>query len=121
MKVKQTSAIGWALILASIGLTGCHQNPLSKHRIEKSARVLQESSQLAERELKLNRTNGWVYGNCMDGNRAKMDCEAFFKRMLPFVRKAEGYKAVTLADLKDKEAFEPIEEDYEAQRFLSMD
>ena len=120
MKVNKKKAVALGLLFGFIGLTGCHQNPMIKHTNQKSVGLLLKASQLAEKQLKMERASGWAYENCMDDNRAELDCAAFFKVMLPFVKKNERFKSMILADLMNKDAFEPIADDYASQRFMSL-
>jgi hypothetical protein len=53
----------------------------------------------------------------MEDNRARIDCAAFFKVMLTFVTKNDGFKRMTYDDLADKKAFEPIADNYDIAFF----
>ncbi len=121
MSMKNKKALALILLTSSMGLTGCHQNPITQHKPEKSALILLRASRLAEQQLKIDTPTGWVYGSCMDDNRSNLDCKAFFKAMLPLAKQDKAFKNLTYADLTDQKTFETIAEDYESKRFFGAD
>lgn len=103
-------------------LTGCYQNPVTKNTPKKTISVLRHAAVAAEKQMGVERTTGWTYGVCMDiePQTVNVDCAALFRVMLPLVKKDPAFKHMTLAQLTNKETFEPLAEDYGIQVFYSF-
>ena len=114
----------WPVLLVSVSLlTGCYQNPMTHTKASKAALALLRATRAAEQQLGFERTTGWGYSVCMEDGFKKthVDCEALFKAMLPFLKKDSHFNHVTLSQLKDKDAFERIAEDYDMKVSIHAD
>lgn len=107
-----------SLMLGTVLLTACHQNPLKTQPKGKGAAFLIGASAVAERHLKLGIPEGslgGVYTDCMEGKAEKINCAALYEAMTAFARtgKYPDFKDLTLADLRDKEVFASLRDEYE--------
>ena len=122
MKIHTKRAHALVLLVSASVLTGCYQNPITKNTPKKTISVLRHAAMAAEKQMGVERTTGWTYGACMDiePQTVKVDCSALFNVMWPLVKKDPAFKHMTLAQLTNKETFEPLAEDYGIQVFYSF-
>lgn len=122
MLIHSKKALLPVVLISAVVLTGCYQNPMTQHNHKKTITVLHQAARDAEKQLGLERTIGGSYGLCMsdEPEKAGVDCVTLFKTMLPWVQKNPAFKHMTLAHLSDKEAFEPLAEDYDMDVFYSI-
>ncbi|CAM4500024.1 protein LvrD [Legionella lytica] len=117
---KTISLIGFVLLTCFLG--ACHKNPLNTKSVQSSSRFLINASVAAEKSLHLGLSEvsaQRAYLNCMDGKNTAFDCKAFYQAMVDFTQSGAfpEFKAITVADLTDKSAFDRVREEYE-QRFF---
>ena len=122
MKIHAKRVLLPVLWVSASVLTGCYQNPILKNTPRKTISVLWHAASAAEKDMGIERPNGWTYGVCLDvePQTVTVDCETLFKKMLPLVKKDPAFKHITLDQLRDKETFEPLAEDYGIQVFYSV-
>lgn len=122
MQIITKRAVLPVLLVSAWGLTGCYQNPLTKNTHKKTISVLHHAAIAAEKKMGVERTTGWTYSVCMDvePTTIKVDCPVLFKTMLPLVKNNAAFKHLTLAQLTNKDTFEPLAEDYGIQVFYSF-
>lgn len=111
-KVSVITGIAAAAILVS----ACHQNPLTSHDKKKTASFVLDASTYAEKIAGKN-VRGSAYKQCMTENVQNIDCPKLFNDMATFAKDSTDFKGLTVADLKDKPAFNKIAAIYESTRF----
>lgn len=116
MKKSHTLMALAGVCCSALLVTACHQNPLARNDKEKSANFVMNASMFAEK--KANRmVSGTGYKQCMTENIQGFNCPKLFVDMLIFAKDNQEYKGLTVADLKDKQAYQLIASAYDNALF----
>ena len=116
MKKSHTLMAFAGLCCGVLFVSACHQNPLAGNDKEHSAHFVMKASIFAEK--KANRMiSGTGYKQCMTENLQGFNCPELFTDMLEFARHSQEYKGLTMADLKDKSAYQSIAPAYDNMLF----
>lgn len=110
------------LLVGTLILTGCYQNPITKNTPKKTISVLRHAAMSAEKQMGVERNSGWSFGVCMniEHSPVKVDCSKLFNLMLPLVKKEAAFKHLTMAQLTNKNTFEPLLDEYDMHVFNSF-
>lgn len=116
MKKSHTLMALAGVCCSALLVTACHQNPLASNDKEKSANFVMKASMFAEK--KANRmVSGTGYKQCMTENIQGFNCPKLFVDMLIFAKDNQEYKGLTVADLKDKQAYQLMASAYNKALF----
>ena len=115
---------GFSLLLATILLSACHNNPLKSNKEEHSTRFLINASVAAVKIVKpeINaREAQYIYLSCMKGKEASIDCNAVYAAMARVAKSSEfsAFKGLNVADLTDKAVFDSLRVGYEERLFYN--
>lgn len=116
--------LSFCVLLATLLLSACHNNPLKSNKEQRSTRLLINASVAAVHIVKPEmdeREAQYVYLNCMNGKEAALDCSALYQAMVHFAKKSPfiEFHSVSVADLTDKAVFESLREGYEERLFYN--
>lgn len=110
------------ILTSGFDLTACSgaPNPLAVQNIKKVIEVLSQAESVAMKSQHLYYATGSVYVKCMTDpqNFAPLEspsvgqnlCEGLFQAMVQEARKSPGFENLNLADLKDPQVFQKINE-----------
>lgn len=113
MKIK--IGLGIAVVVL---LTACHENPLKTASKDKTARLLTQASKYAEEKAgRPQHARG--YFDCIRGKQKALNCDQLYSDMVEYAQKEDDFENITVADLKNQEAFKRIKEYYEERLFWS--
>jgi hypothetical protein len=109
-----------ALVLViTLTLSACfHNNPLKTQPKRQSAVFLMNASANVEKRLQFaikKGSYGYGYLECMEGKKSpEINCRALYQGMVVFAKEGHypAFKSVTIWDLRDKQFFETIGDDY---------
>lgn len=113
--MKKTLAI--LSFVSVIGLTACsHENPLKIQPKDKSIEFLKEASIYASNKMGYHSLFiGNTYAWCMNDeiNEGPGFCEKLYENMVDYAKQKNSvFSNITTSDLKDKQYFSSVEEDY---------
>lgn len=116
--------LGLGLLLATLLLSACHNNPLKTNKEALCTRFLINASVAAVKNVKPEmdaREAQYVYFSCMKGRQASIDCNSVYTAMANFAKSSEfsAFKGINVADLTDKAVFESLREGYEERLFYN--
>lgn len=116
--------LGFGLLLATLLLSACHNNPLKSNKEQHSTRFLINASVAAVHSInpKMDERDAqYIYLNCMNGKGAALDCGTLYQAMVHFAKNSSflEFHNVRVADLTDKAVFESLREGYEERLFYN--